>query len=141
MKFSIKHFLIATGVVCIVLAAILLLMSPIIQSFRNVRADQHRIKNHLDHAAILECAALLLTESPKGAVANADLPQSIASTQPKYVHVVDGAVHIEYGSGFSHYGLIVDPGKMHHRNASNQTNGAYYSEETVRENVYYYETE
>ena len=141
MKFSIKHLLIATGVVCTVLAAILLLISPFIQSFRNVRADQHRIKNDLDHAAILECAALLLTESPNGAVANADLPQSIASTQPKYVHVVDGAVHIEYGSGFSHYGLIVDPGKMHHRNASNQTNGAYYSEETVRENVYYYETE
>ena len=127
--------------VCIVLAAILLFLSPFIQSFRNVREDQHRIKNDLDHAAILECAALLLTESSIGTVANADLPQSIASTQPKYVHVVDGAMYIEYGSGFSHYGLIVDPGNMRHRNISNQTNGAYYREEMARENMYYYETE
>jgi len=141
MKIQLKHLLIVfTGFVLLLgLASIFLI--PLVRLSGAVNADQQRIKYDLDLAAILESSTSLLTDSSNRLVDPVDQPDAISQTKPKSVYINNGEVHIEYGSGFGHYGLIVDPNNMHRANELSQSGGGYYSEELLIEHVYYYETE
>ena len=57
---------------------------------------------------------------------------------PKYVRVMDGSLHIEYGGGFAHYGLIVAPSSQRIKKTSNES---YYAEQKLVDHVHFYDTE
>ena len=137
MRFRISHILITTAGIAALLSVALIALSPIIRLSRQVNAAHNRIINELDHASIRDAALNLLADPTEREIAFSDLPVSIAQTEPKYVHVTNGSLHIEYGGGFAHYGLIVDPRKRQNKN----TDDPYYTEQALVDDVYFYDTE
>ena len=140
MQFQLKHLLIAFIGIALLLAVATIFLSPLFRFSEELNAAQRRIKRDLDHAAILESSNFLLLIGASQFIDNAELPDAIAQTQPKSVYVNNGVVHIEYGGGFGHYGLIVDPNNKHRANPVTQAEGVYRQEQLIQ-NVYYYETE
>ena len=95
MRFRISHILITTAGIAALLSVALIALSPIIRMSRQVNAAHNRIINELDHASIRDAALTLLADPSEREIAFSNLPVSIAQTEPKYVHVTSGSLHIE----------------------------------------------
>ena len=141
MRFQIKHLLVTVAGVTILLSVALVMFYPIIQLSRDINATQNRIINEFDHGSIRDAAIVLLSDPTDRYLDLPDLPEPIARTAPKSVHVTNGTIRIEYGGGFAHYGLIIDPNDRQAGNLANMINGVYYDEQKLMKNVYFYETE
>ena len=122
--------LVATTVIgsLLVAAGFVILIS--LQHFGSTTAAQQRIINDFDHASIRDAAMPLLANVEERLIEHDDLPTLIAETKPKHVHVMNEMLFIEYGSGFVHYGLIIDP-----------NHGQFSDRTKLADGVYFYETE
>ena len=131
MRLKPKYLLAIATVIGLFLAvAVSVLLLPIFSLSSSFYGDQHRIIHELDYAAIRDAASPLLDNSAEGLVEPNDWPTDIAEAAPNTVFVTNGMVFIEYGSGFGHYGLVVDP------------DGQYHAARTkLIDDVYFYETE
>lgn len=141
MKFRIAHILSVTAIIAVLLAGAMYLLSPFIHHFGSINAAQHRIIHEFDHTSIRDSAIELLAKNPDGFIDKHELPESLSVTNPNSVYIGDGCVTLEYGSGFAHYGLIIDPSNRKFANTPNQDNGQYYEETKLTDGVYFYESE
>ena len=120
--------LVAGAVVGVLFAAAMFMVSPFLQHFRSITADQQRIVNDLDHSSIRDAAIPLLANVEDRLIEQDDWPTLIAQTEPKNIHVANEMLVIEYGSGFAHYGLVIDPGDGQFADRTKLTDGVYFYE-------------
>ena len=126
MQLQTKHFLIATAVTGLLLAAAIVVLSPLLQHVGSIRAAQQRIVNDFDHASIRDVATPLLAKTVDGFIEQDEWPTLIAETEPKYIHVANGVIFIEYGGGFLHYGLAIAPNNSQFADGTKLTDGVYF---------------
>ena len=138
MRFRISHILMVTAGIALLLTLALALLSPMIRLSREIDTAHNRIINEFDHVSIRDSALAILVDPTDRDIADLDLPEPIAQTDPKYVHVMNGSLHIEYGGGFAHYGLIIDPSS---RRSKTTSDGSHYAEQKLVDHVYFYEAE
>ena len=139
MKSQFKYYVAVLVAIVLFSAAAWSFLSPVVKVYRDMESAKRRVTNDLDHAAILESASLLLANTTTQFIDPIDLPDAIAETKPNSVAILNGEVHVEYGGGFTHYGLIADPDNVHRTDRFYQQGG--YNEKRLIDNVYYYETE
>jgi hypothetical protein len=130
MRFRIIHLLVATFVIGLLLSVAMFVISPLVRLASSINTAQQRIINDFDHVSIRDAAVPLLTGSADRFVEQYDWPKSVAETDPapKSVHVTNGMIVIEYGSGFAHYGLIIDPSNAKHTGRKKLGSGIYFYE-------------
>ena len=130
MQFSLKKLLAMITIVCLIIAVAAFVLRPLIRLSSSINAAQRRILNEFDHSSVRDAAAPLLSNAVDGFIKREDWPAVIVETEPNSVYLSNGTISLEYGSGFLHYGLVIDP--------SNQQPAEYTK---VTDGVYFYETE
>lgn len=141
---AILKLVLVISVVCVstLIGCVLLVSLPLMRLARDIRAAQHQIVNEFDHISIRDAARSLLTDPTDRDIDLRKLPNSIAKTEPKSVYVQHGALYIEYGGGFAHYGLIIDPSDRPVAADGNDAGGEfYYREKKIIADVYFYDSE
>ena len=128
MRFNLKHLLAITAIIGLLLAAAMIVFSPFIELASSINAAQNRIINEFDHALIRDSTFPLLKNSAERFVEPEDWPPTVAETEPKSIYVANGQVFIEYGGGFAHYGLIIDPNNQRQADRTKLTDGVYFYE-------------
>ncbi|KAA5538632.1 hypothetical protein FYK55_26840 [Roseiconus nitratireducens] len=108
---------------------------------RSIRAPRDRVLHELDHAAIRVAALDLLSSNSNGLVDKSRWPEPIVTVKPSSVTMTDGSIVLEFGGGFGHYGLIVDPKRNHLLNRGDGTRDAYIKVVDLGNDLTYYECE
>ena len=124
MRFNLKHLFAFTAVIGLLLSIALMVFSPFIRG----KAAQRRIINNIDHRMIRDSVLPLLENSAQRFIEPDDWPECVAMTEPKTVYIANGQVFIEYGGGFVHYGLVIDPNNQQQTDRKKLINGVYFYE-------------
>ncbi|MCA9198237.1 MAG: hypothetical protein KDA87_11895 [Planctomycetales bacterium] len=141
---AIFKLVLVISVVCVstLIGFVIIISLPLMRLARDIRAAQHQIVNEFDHISIRDAARSILADPTDRDIDLCDLPNSIAKTEPKSVYVRHGAMYIEYGGGFAHYGLIIDPSDRPVASDGNDAGGEfYYREKKLIADVYFYDSE
>jgi len=124
MRFNLKHLFAFTAIIGLLLSVTLMVFSPFIR----VKAAQRRIINNIDHRMIRDSVLPLLEKPAQRFIEPDDWPECVAMTEPKTVYIANGQVFIEYGGGFVHYGLVIDPNNQQQTDRKKLINGVYFYE-------------
>jgi hypothetical protein len=109
MKFELIHILGVMTIAAIFIVGAVTLLGPTFKLAAEIRLKKDRVLHQLDHSKIAVAAIELLASAPNGLLEDADIPPAIKDGEPKFVNIAYECVTIEYGGGFAHYGLIIDP--------------------------------